>query len=249
MLSIPLPLPFLPPRLEIYANFDELTIALFVPQVEVDIQFRAGGEELEILVTVLIVIGIARLLLKTNSSSSPPPHHSRTAEGPNPSTAQASPRPAANPVSPLTQPLTSGRPIGQRTPPPSGDFTRSTQGFMPEDQCPCGGRWIKHVNRSNGGRFFGCSRYPACRNTRDRVLAEERCSRGHYRSISNTSHDSIGRRICLDCAPHAVSSSDGLGLSSNRRETCRNGHPRTADNTYIRPDGERECRICRLLAR
>jgi hypothetical protein len=26
---------------------------------------------------------------------------------------------------------------------------------------------------------------------------------------------------------------------------CRNGHPRTPENIYVRPDGHRECRECR----
>jgi hypothetical protein len=30
---------------------------------------------------------------------------------------------------------------------------------------------------------------------------------------------------------------------------CRNGHKRTSQNTYVRPDGERECRVCRKNAR
>jgi hypothetical protein len=30
---------------------------------------------------------------------------------------------------------------------------------------------------------------------------------------------------------------------------CRNGHKRTAENTYIRPNGERECGVCRKNAR
>ena len=30
---------------------------------------------------------------------------------------------------------------------------------------------------------------------------------------------------------------------------CRNGHLRTDEDTYVRPDGERECRICRKIAR
>lgn len=29
------------------------------------------------------------------------------------------------------------------------------------------------------------------------------------------------------------------------RETCRNGHPRTAENTYYARDGWRRCRQCR----
>jgi hypothetical protein len=30
---------------------------------------------------------------------------------------------------------------------------------------------------------------------------------------------------------------------------CRNGHKRTTENTYVRPNGERECGVCRKNAR
>jgi hypothetical protein len=32
-----------------------------------------------------------------------------------------------------------------------------------------------------------------------------------------------------------------------RRTHCRHGHELTPDNTYIRPDGDRDCRECRRL--
>jgi hypothetical protein len=33
--------------------------------------------------------------------------------------------------------------------------------------CSCGGRWVERQRRSDGARFLGCSRFPACRATRN----------------------------------------------------------------------------------
>lgn len=36
--------------------------------------------------------------------------------------------------------------------------------------------------------------------------------------------------------------------STLRAVTCRHGHPRTAENTYVKPsDGKIECRVCRRI--
>jgi hypothetical protein len=37
--------------------------------------------------------------------------------------------------------------------------------------------------------------------------------------------------------------------TNSSKQVCKNGHKRTEENTYIRPNGERECRICRKHAR
>jgi ssDNA-binding Zn-finger/Zn-ribbon topoisomerase 1 len=146
--------------------------------------------------------------------------------------------------------------------PPSGEFERSTSGFQPNDRCEkCGGSWIKHVNKENNGRFFGCSNYPRCKNTRDKQYAEKYCNNGHRRTPENTYVSREGRRRCLVCHPRSESKS--LEMSRNRgrlssgelrrgryeSERCRNGHLRSIENTYVRPDGERECRVCRRDAR
>jgi hypothetical protein len=83
----------------------------------------------------------------------------------------------------------------------TGEFTRSTKGFIPWDKCECGGEWVKHVNKTNGGRFFGCSRYPRCSNTRDKQQAKSFCSNGHARTSRNTALNSDGSRRCLVCRP------------------------------------------------
>lgn len=147
------------------------------------------------------------------------------------------------------------------------EFKRSAEGFIPTDRCEkCGGAWIKHVSKENGGRFFGCANYPRCKNTRDRQISDKQCSNGHRRTAYNTQYDAAGRRRCLEChplensrtnhpqhrRPWARISQDRVGSASTsmaNKEYCRNGHERTPSNTYYRPDGERECRICRRNAR
>jgi len=159
------------------------------------------------------------------------------------------------------------------------DFEVVSDGFQPSDHCSCGGTWVKRENVVNGGRFFTCSRYPKCSNTRDQVLKKRLgarykdfyCSRGHELSVFGTTKDfKTGLEICNRCidkgyrkAPmkteSSTSNSDYLTnyskeLSSKTpkppsADRCKNGHPRTAENTYVRPDGSRECRICRKEAR
>ena len=143
----------------------------------------------------------------------------------------------------------------------TGEFARSTEGFIPNDKCECGGEWVKHVNKTTGGRFFGCSRYPRCENTRDKQQAKNFCSNGHSRTNQNTAYNSDGSRRCLVCRPLVKeSSSDSYREFQAARPSsapssnvssfyCRNGHKRTSENTYVRPDGERECRVCRRNAR
>lgn len=143
----------------------------------------------------------------------------------------------------------------------TGEFTRSTEGFIPTDKCECGGQWVKHVNKATGGRFFGCSRYPSCDNSRDKQQAKHFCSNGHARTGQNTGYNADGSRRCLICRPlpkESVSSNyrgTNSGRTSNQSSSfdtslyCRNGHKRTTENTYVRPNGERECGVCRKNAR
>ena len=151
---------------------------------------------------------------------------------------------------------------GNKTPySTTGEFTRSTEGFIPTDKCECGGQWVKHVNKTTGGRFFGCSRYPSCDNSREKQQAKNFCSNGHARTSQNTDYNADGSRRCLICRPlPKESSSDTFrGTNSGRTSSqpssydtnlyCRNGHKRTTENTYVRPNGERECGVCRKNAR
>lgn len=50
----------------------------------------------------------------------------------------------------------------------------------------------------------------------------------------------------LDPVPHRVNILRGIGPAAiNARKTqCVDGHPFTSDNTYVTPDGRRQCRIC-----
>lgn len=143
----------------------------------------------------------------------------------------------------------------------TGEFVRSTKGFIPTDRCECGGQWVKHENKKTGGRFFGCSRYPTCDNTRDKQQTKNFCSNGHARNSQNTAYNSDGSRRCLICRPYPQETSEGYFLKSSTEyvsskpntnrfdQVCKNGHKRTEENTYFRPNGERECRICRKQAR
>ena len=149
----------------------------------------------------------------------------------------------------------------------TGEFKRSSEGFIPSDRCEkCGGAWVKHVSKENGGRFFGCANYPRCKNTRDKQISDTQCSNGHRRTAYNTQYDAANRRRCLECHPlgnsrttnpqhrssRARVTQDRVGptsISMSNKEFCRNGHERMPSNTYYRPDGERECRICRRDAR
>jgi hypothetical protein len=51
----------------------------------------------------------------------------------------------------------------------------------------------------------------------------------------------------LEPVPHRINVLRGEGVAARRaRElTCRKGHPKVAENLYVSPDGDRECRICR----
>jgi len=143
----------------------------------------------------------------------------------------------------------------------TGEFRRSQEGFVPADRCLCGGNWIKHVNKENGGRFFGCSRYPTCTNTRDKQINDEQCSNGHRRTAGNTTFNSAGQRRCLICnppkktprpttSPHSSTQRvANINFFKNNDGYCRNGHLRTPNDTYVRPNGESECKICRRIAR
>lgn len=143
----------------------------------------------------------------------------------------------------------------------TGEFVRSTEGFIPVDKCECGGQWVKHVNKKTGGRFFGCSRFPSCDNTRDKQQAKKFCSNGHPRTGLTTEYNTDGSRRCLICKPLSNEPpSDSFrrtnsGATTSRAGSndtnlyCRNGHERTTENTYVRPNGERECGICRKNAR
>lgn len=51
----------------------------------------------------------------------------------------------------------------------------------------------------------------------------------------------------LEPVPHRINILRGVGPAAvNARKTqCVNGHPFTRENTYVTPDGRRQCRTCR----
>ena len=124
-------------------------------------------------------------------------------------------------------------------------------------------------------RFPSCS-YTRDQVERIRLGAKYKdfyCSHGHHKPSGGTVTDPVsGQLLCKKCldkgyvhlktpraqmtprpTPSIPSRPSVTGQTSrsasDRGEVCRNGHPRTPDNLYIRPDGSRECRICRRNAR
>jgi len=99
------------------------------------------------------------------------------------------------------------------------------------------------------------------------------CSNGHHKPTAGVIFDAQrGKDVCKRCVDkgylvlrsrgvsgqHDLESAvprsavTGNKTSSGSRsslEKCRNGHPRTSENTYVRPDGSRECRVCKRNSR
>jgi ssDNA-binding Zn-finger/Zn-ribbon topoisomerase 1 len=243
---------------------------------------------------LLVIVGVLCWLVAKGSESAtngqsprqkppPPPPPPPIKRPPSQGESIRSPRPEVDRAAPTTNYASSDRGVAKSL----------SSGFQPSDRCSCGGSWVKRENSDTGGRFFSCSRYPKCRNTRDQVLRDKLgprygdlyCSRGHEKAHFGTVEDPrSGREICNRCIakgyvrPPRPSSRDDDDLDDrpmwfgdpddddddDRRRnlkpkqkpkegsstsTCRNGHPRTPENTYTRPDGSIECRICRKNAR
>lgn len=238
---------------------------------------------MEVLVAVVVVVLLVAWASEGHSRSGRTRAPQRTAPraNSNGSTVTAEPRDSAASAIPSGY-LPPGSSTGPRTASgaqssgstPEPPFVRSTTGFIPDDRCQCGGSWVKHVNSITGGRFFGCSNYPRCTNTRDRqerllngpppLDLDRFCKNGHKRTSENTYIDPSGHRSCRECrriseagtrstgsrdARPSTLTSVARGRNEDGYEYCRNGHKRTPENTYVRPDGERECRICRKNAR
>jgi ssDNA-binding Zn-finger/Zn-ribbon topoisomerase 1 len=146
-------------------------------------------------------------------------------------------------------------------------FVSNNSDALPDDSCSkCGKEWRRWDNTENGGYWYSCSGWPKCDNTRDKQKREKFCANGHRRTPSNTAYTAAGHRRCLICNPASTrrasdvqqsSGKSGIRVSpqSGRSRTrdldkyCRNGHRRTDENTYVRLNGERECKVCRRNAR
>ena len=184
---------------------------------------------MEELVGAIIILVVLAYLLKKGSESSSKTTIKLNLQPPNTNV-----YPNSTPPTTKKSTNTNSSPGNKTSFSTTGEFTRSTEGFIPKDKCECGGQWVKHVNKSNGGKFFGCSRYPTCENTRDKQQAKNFCSNGHARTSQNTDYNSDGSRRCLICKPLP-------------KEACSNGHERTSQNTDYNSDGSRRCLICKPL--
>lgn len=78
------------------------------------------------------------------------------------------------------------------------------------------------------------------------------CKHGHEFTPENTRVNSRGQRTCRACHndrskdAHKRKRGDMFGIQERKPKThCPHGHEFTVENTYIRPDGHKECRICR----
>jgi len=78
------------------------------------------------------------------------------------------------------------------------------------------------------------------------------CKNGHEFTPENTKLDKAGGRECRTCKNagernrHREKRGDMFGVASYKIRThCKHGHEFTDGNTYIRPDGYKECRMCR----
>lgn len=78
------------------------------------------------------------------------------------------------------------------------------------------------------------------------------CKRGHELNDENAYKNKRGHKYCKVCkreqqkAKLREERGEKFGTSEHRVRThCKHGHEYTEENTYIRPDGYKECRICR----
>ena len=80
------------------------------------------------------------------------------------------------------------------------------------------------------------------------------CKRGHELNDENSYVNARGHKYCKVCkreaqnARHKEKRGDKFGKPEYKARThCKYGHEYTEDNTYTRPDGYKECIICRKL--
>lgn len=79
------------------------------------------------------------------------------------------------------------------------------------------------------------------------IVRSGKCKRGHPRTPDNLTRNANGKgHQCKTCNREDARQRklDGKMTQSYRGNTCRRGHLHNAKNSYIRPDGSRECRTC-----
>lgn len=80
------------------------------------------------------------------------------------------------------------------------------------------------------------------------------CKNGHLRTEENTKYRQNGQRYCGDCAKDSWTKQNekkklenelaGKTVGRPKTEVCPKGHAYTEENTYYKPNGGKECRIC-----
>jgi len=88
---------------------------------------------------------------------------------------------------------------------------------------------------------------------RHHTHSQTHCINGHAFNDQNTyTHPKTGHRYCKVCKAkkskeaHKEKRGDKFGISTYKVRThCKHGHEFTDENTYVRPDGYKECIICR----
>jgi len=117
----------------------------------------------------------------------------------------------------------------------------SKQLNVPDDRCnKCGKKWHQFENSETGQKFYGCSGWPNCKNSRQMQLLEKFCGNGHRRTESNNTFTASGARRCLICQPYA---------KDNLEDFCGSGHRRTESNFTYTASGARRCLICQPFAK
>ena len=116
------------------------------------------------------------------------------------------------------------------------------------------GYHVDHLCRNPGCvRFDHLEAVPASVNSQRKagwVARKWRCPSGHPYSPDNVALDR-GHPYCMECkrascrryyAKKRALGVDRLGQQSPTH--CKRGHEFTPENTYVKPDGRRQCRAC-----
>lgn len=125
--------------------------------------------------------------------------------------------------------------------------------------CP-DGQEVCHENGDRSDNRLANLRYDThSNNQKDQAkhgtnpwAARTECESGHPLSGSNLAMDR-GKRVCRKCRNERAvrnyrSRSDKGGWEPNYGGSCRSGHEYTPENTYIPPNGKRQCKECRKAA-
>lgn len=108
------------------------------------------------------------------------------------------------------------------------------------DHSQCWG-WVGAINNHGYGYFYA--------NTDN--IAAHRYSFEYFIGViphNGVVHHMCENRLCTNPLHlELTNNSDHAAFHLTREESCNRGHLRTEESTYIRPNGDRECRECRKL--